>query len=140
MLADPDKLRQVLLNLVSNAVKFTKPGGQVAISSVRSGDRVRISVSDTGIGIPADQVDRVFDPFYQVDQGDTRRYPGLGLGLAIVRDTVEAMEGRVSLQSVEGAGTTVSVELSVAPEVVTDGQIGAGNPDFSYGAKLESAQ
>ncbi|HEX2721762.1 MAG TPA: MASE1 domain-containing protein, partial [Gemmatimonadaceae bacterium] len=99
VLADPDKLRQVLLNLVTNAMKFTPPGGAITVFAERTGDQVRISVADTGIGIPREQLHRVFDPFYQVEQGDTRRYPGIGLGLSIVRDAVRAMEGEVGIES-----------------------------------------
>ncbi|MDQ4079618.1 MAG: MASE1 domain-containing protein, partial [Gemmatimonadota bacterium] len=84
--ADPAKLRQVLLNLVGNAIKFTPSGGRVVLSAARHGDLVHISVSDTGIGIPSDQVGRVFEPFFQAERGPTRRFPGVGLGLAIARD------------------------------------------------------
>jgi signal transduction histidine kinase len=112
--ADPDKLRQILLNLVTNAMKFTSSAGEIGIFAEREGQSVRISVSDTGIGIPKDQIDRVFDPFFQVEQGATRRYPGLGLGLSIVRDVVLAMQGGVDIKSVVGEGTTVSIVLPQA--------------------------
>ena len=112
--ADPDKLRQILLNLVTNSMKFTKPPGEITLSAEADGQNVRISVIDTGIGIQDDQLRRVFDPFYQIDQGATRKYPGLGLGLSIVRDIVLAMHGQVDIQSVVGSGTTVSVVLPQA--------------------------
>jgi signal transduction histidine kinase/integral membrane sensor domain MASE1 len=112
--ADPEKLRQILLNLVGNAIKFTPAGGRVRLSARREGDRVRISVDDTGIGIPEDQVTRVFEPFFQVERGPTRRFPGVGLGLAIARDLARAMRGDVELESRVAEGTTVSVALPAA--------------------------
>jgi len=112
--ADPDKLRQVLLNLVTNAMKFTPPKGGISISSERDRGRVKIDVRDTGIGISSANLSRVFDPFFQVDQGGTRKYPGVGLGLSIVRDVVLAMNGDVEIESEPGKGTTVSVFLPPA--------------------------
>ena len=109
--ADPDKLRQVLLNLVTNATKFTDAPGEVSISATEDGTRIGIDVTDTGIGIAEDQQDSVFKPFFQVDQRATRRHGGVGLGLSIVRELVIAMNGEVSLQSTPGKGTRVSVWL-----------------------------
>ncbi|HEX5577617.1 MAG TPA: MASE1 domain-containing protein [Gemmatimonadaceae bacterium] len=110
-LADPDKLRQVLLNLVTNAIKFTEANGSITLAADDAKDQVRISVSDTGIGIPTEQLARVFDPFFQVHQGATRKYGGVGLGLSIVREVVTAMQGDVSIDSAPGKGTTVTVSL-----------------------------
>ena len=90
--ADPVKLRQILLNVLGNAIKFTPAGGRIELSAHPSGDRISICVSDTGIGIPADKIDRVFDPFFQGQSGTTREYPGVGLGLSISRDFARAME------------------------------------------------
>jgi signal transduction histidine kinase len=112
--ADPDKLRQILLNLVTNAMKFTPPEGTVAIIAARDGQSTKITVSDTGIGISPEHLSRVFDPFFQVDQGGTRKYPGVGLGLSIVRDAVLAMNGDVRLESEPGKGTKVTVSLPYA--------------------------
>ena len=111
--ADPEKLRQILLNFLANAIKFTAPGGRITVGAEDRGELVRIWVSDTGIGIPSDQIARVFDPFFQVEQGPTRRYPGIGLGLAIARDLSHAMGGEVRLDSTVGVGTTISVLLPV---------------------------
>lgn len=111
VLADPDKLRQVLLNLVTNAIKFTDASGTITLAADETKDQVRISVADSGIGIPTEQLARVFDPFFQVHQGATRKYGGVGLGLSIVREVVTAMQGDVSIDSVPGRGTTVSVLL-----------------------------
>ena len=113
--ADPDRLRQILVNLVGNAVKFTPPGGCIHVSTARWKDGVQIRVSDTGIGIPSEQLERVFEPFFQVDRGTTRRYPGTGLGLAIARDFARTMGGELRLESQPGRGTTASLELPVAP-------------------------
>jgi len=112
--ADPDKLRQVLLNLITNSIKFTPAGGTVSILAERDRERVAIKVRDTGIGISAANLGHVFDPFFQVDQGGTRRYPGVGLGLSIVRDVVLAMDGDVEIESEKGEGTTVTVMLPPA--------------------------
>jgi signal transduction histidine kinase len=109
--ADPEKLRQILLNLVGNAVKFTPPGGRVTVGADRSNGTVRIWVTDTGIGIPADQIARVFEPFFQVERGTTRAYPGLGLGLAISRDLARAMRGDIQIESVSGRGCTATLTL-----------------------------
>lgn len=109
--ADPEKLRQILLNFLANAIKFTAHGGRIRVGADQQGESIRISVSDTGIGIPSDQIVRVFEPFFQVEQGPTRRYPGIGLGLAIARDLARAMDGEVLLESTLGAGSTISLRL-----------------------------
>jgi signal transduction histidine kinase len=112
--ADPEKLRQILLNLVGNAMKFTPAGGRITVGARREGAHARLWVADTGVGIPADKLARVFEPFYQVDGGSTRRYPGFGLGLAIARDFARAMNGELYIESSPGAGTTVSLVLPAA--------------------------
>ena len=112
--ADSAKLRQIILNLVTNAIKFTPEGGSISVAAEHAGRSVVIKVSDTGIGISPDNVKHVFDPFFQVDQGGTRRYPGVGLGLAIVRDAVLAMNGDVTIESEVDRGTTVRIELPSA--------------------------
>ena len=112
--ADPDRLRQILLNLVTNSVKFTEPGGVIQIDAARAGNNATIKVADTGIGISEQNLARVFDPFFQVDQGGTRKHPGVGLGLSIVRDIVLAMSGDVAIESTAGKGTTVSISLPIA--------------------------
>ena len=109
--ADFDKLRQILVNLVSNAIKFTDAPGLIEVNAKCADSGVRLSVSDTGIGIPEDQLERVFSPFFQIYQGPTRRYPGLGLGLSIVRDIAQAMDGDVEIESTVGKGTRVTVLL-----------------------------
>ncbi|OSM07095.1 putative periplasmic sensor hybrid histidine kinase [Magnetofaba australis IT-1] len=111
VMGDAHRLRQVLINLVGNALKFT-PAGQVAISVRRSGDICyRFAVTDTGIGIPADKLEHVFQPFSQADATITRRFGGSGLGLAICRDIVQKMGGKMAIESQEGAGSTIAFEL-----------------------------
>jgi signal transduction histidine kinase len=111
--ADPVKLRQILLNVIGNAIKFTPSHGRVELSALRSADKVSIGVSDTGIGIPADKIESVFEPFFQVQTGTTREYPGVGLGLAISRDLARAMGGDITVVSDIGKGSTVTIELAV---------------------------
>ena len=108
---DPERLRQILLNLVGNAIKFTPAGGAIRIATEPDAETVRISVSDTGVGIPAEQLERVFEPFFQVDSGTTRAHAGIGLGLAIARDLARAMGGELRLTSEPGRGTTATLEL-----------------------------
>ena len=112
--ADPNKLRQILLNLITNAIKFTDTGGTIRVSAARAENGVCLKVADTGIGIAAENLPRVFDPFFQVDQGGTRKYPGVGLGLSIVRDAVLAMDGETGIESEQGKGTTVTITLPSA--------------------------
>ena len=111
---DPDRLQQVIWNLVANAVKFTPKDGKVAVKLHRAGSQVEIVVSDNGLGIPADLLPHVFDRFRQADSSSTRRHGGLGLGLAIVRHLVELHGGTVAVAS-DGPdlGTTFTVSLPV---------------------------
>jgi signal transduction histidine kinase len=112
--ADVERLRQVLLNLVMNAIKFSTDGGRVTVGAARDGDRVLVRVRDDGIGIAATNIERVFEPFYQVERGHARRYPGVGLGLTIARDLARAMGGDIVLQSAPGKGTTALLTLKPA--------------------------
>lgn len=109
VLTDPKRLRQVLSNLISNAEKFTKSGSIVLSVELKEKKSERIqllfSVTDTGIGIPADKIPYIFDRFYQVDSGLARKYGGTGLGLAICRMIVEIMGGKIQCESIEGAGS-----------------------------------
>ncbi|MFN2637464.1 MAG: MASE1 domain-containing protein [Gemmatimonadaceae bacterium] len=111
VLGDPMKLRQIMLNILGNAMKFTPAQGRIEMSARRSGDSVVVQVADTGIGIPAQQIEQVFEPFFQVQAGMTREYPGVGLGLAISRDFARAMGGDILIESPAGGGTVVSVRL-----------------------------
>lgn len=107
---DAGRLRQILFNLLSNAVKFTASGALRVV--VRASDtRLTLAVSDTGIGIPADKLDEVFESFKQVDAGTTRQFGGTGLGLSIVRNLAQALGGMVRVDSALGAGSTFTVDL-----------------------------
>jgi signal transduction histidine kinase len=114
--ADPAKLRQILLNIVGNAIKFTPSGGRVRLTASHAGKVALITVTDTGIGVAPDKISAIFDPFYQVDTGTTREYPGVGLGLAIARDLVRAMAGEIYFDSTLGKGSVVSITLPLASE------------------------
>lgn len=107
---DPLRCRQVLTNLLSNAVKFT-PQGWVRVSAVPAGSRVRITIRDSGVGIPPDQLDRVFEEFTQVDTGLSRSHEGTGLGLPLSRRLTELIGGSLELRSELGVGTTVTLLL-----------------------------
>ena len=108
---DSQKLDLIIMNLFHNAIKFTLAGGKVTFEAHVEGDQVVMSVSDTGIGIPADKLDRIFDRFYQVEQSLTREYGGIGLGLAITKGMVEVCGGKIHVNSKEGEGTTFTVRL-----------------------------
>jgi signal transduction histidine kinase len=110
--ADPEKVRQILLNLVANAVKFTDPGGTVAVRCAVDGGRALVHVTDTGRGIARDQLRRIFDPFVQVDRHITpASQQGVGLGLAISRDLASGMGGTLTAESEVGRGSTFTLAL-----------------------------
>jgi PAS domain S-box-containing protein len=113
--ADPDRLQQVLLNLLTNATKFTPAGGRVSVETQRDGDQTLIHIRDTGRGIPAEQLQRIFDPFVQLDnQPEDRKQHGVGLGLAISRDLARAMDGELGVESAVEAGATFTLALPSA--------------------------
>jgi signal transduction histidine kinase len=115
--ADREKLQQVLLNLLSNAAKFTDRGGRVTVEAGRSDaapDVVLMHVTDTGIGIAPDKLERVFEPFVQVDSSHSRLGQGTGLGLAISRDLARGMGGDLHVRSVLGQGSTFTLSLPEA--------------------------
>ena len=117
--ADLEKLQQIIVNLLSNAVKFTAPGGVVTLTSSRdsrsdAAGRVVVTVRDTGRGIAADALERVFEPFVQVDARLTRTQDGIGLGLAISRDLARGMGGDLMAESTLGVGSTFTLSLPAA--------------------------
>jgi PAS domain S-box-containing protein len=112
--ADGEKLRQILINLLSNAIKFTDEGGAIVVSCVIDGHQVRIDVCDTGCGIPAEQLDKIFDPFVQVDRRLNRPVEGTGLGLAISRELAQGMGGQLTVVSEVGEGSTFTLRLPSA--------------------------
>ena len=131
--ADGSRVRQILLNLLANAVKFTEEG-RVTVTASHDGERLRISVADTGIGIPTESADRIFQRFSQVDASSTRRHGGAGLGLAICKGLVDLMGGEIGVESTHGKGSTFWFAVpalavvpsqadprAAAPETVTGG-------------------
>jgi PAS domain S-box-containing protein len=141
LVGDPGRLRQVLFNLLGNAIKFTDQGSvtlSVAEQESDQADRTTLvfTIADTGIGIPEEHQERIFDPFHQVEDAYTRRYEGAGLGLGIVRRLVGLMNGKVTMDSEPGSGTTVRFTVSLGLEAAKprpeaaprSGQTGPGNP------------
>ncbi len=117
VLLDTQRIRQVLLNLIENALKFSQKGGEILISACEDSlcpGRVRISVQDTGIGIPKKQLKRIFERLYQVQEDPTASSPGLGLGLFICRELIKLHEGTLSVTSTLGKGSTFSFTLRSA--------------------------
>ena len=109
--ADARKVRQILLNLLSNAAKFTPPGGRLALRCERDGDHVAIEVSDSGVGIPPEQLERIFEPFVQLGRERAEPVTGAGLGLAISRELARGMGGDLTARSEPGEGATFRVTL-----------------------------
>jgi len=115
IVADEDKVDQILTNLLNNAIKYSPGGGVVKITAVADGDVVRIGVSDQGMGIPKDQLSKVFDRFHRVDNRDTREVGGTGIGLYLVRHLVEAHGGKIQIESDLHKGSTFTFELPKCP-------------------------
>jgi len=111
VLGDPDRLTQVLTNLVRNAINYTPDGGIISVTTARAGDDVALTVADTGIGMPPEDLERVFERFYRSDESRSRESGGSGLGLAIVRDLLSAMGASITVASTPGAGTTFRILL-----------------------------
>lgn len=110
---DADKIERIMLNLLSNSIKFTDAGGSISVNISHREDTVAISVRDTGIGIPKDKLNSIFDRFGQVDKSLTRNKEGSGIGLSLVKTLVELHGGNISISSVEGEGSEVVMELPV---------------------------
>lgn len=120
IVSDPSRLRQLLFNLLSNALKFTSAGAiglraEVVPGEGGAGERLRIAVSDTGIGIPADKLGEIFESFRQADSSTTRQYGGTGLGLTICRNLTEALGGVILVASTPGEGSTFTLDLPLLP-------------------------
>ena len=108
---DRDKIHQILINLVSNAIKFTPAGGRISVSCERNGPDIVMAIADTGKGIPAEKLAEIFDPFVQVDSRFSRPQDGVGLGLAISRELARGMGGDLTAESEEGVGSTFTLRL-----------------------------
>lgn len=113
---DPNRLEKVLLNLLSNAIKFTPAGGAITVRLYRSENQAVIEVEDSGIGIAGEELTRIFDRFHQVDGSSTRKFQGVGLGLALARQLVEKHGGSLTARSEVGQGTTLTVALPLRGE------------------------
>lgn len=114
VMGNRDRIQQVLINLLDNAVSFTPAGGKITIAANHAAELVRISISDTGVGIPLDEQEKIWERFHKVDKARTRRFGGTGLGLSIVKQIVETHGGTVALESVPGQGSTFHLTLCKA--------------------------
>jgi CheY-like chemotaxis protein/anti-sigma regulatory factor (Ser/Thr protein kinase) len=132
--ADKDRIRQVLSNLLSNAIKFSPRGGEVTVGTREQGPYVEVWMRDQGIGIPSEAMPRLFSKFFRVDNSQTRHIPGTGLGLALVKEIVEAHQGRVWADSEPNRGSTFYFTLPVAeqplPAVVVPESLQGGATDI----------
>ncbi len=115
ILADQARMEQVIANVISNAVKYNRPGGRVEVSAFVEGDQVAVRVKDTGIGIPQEDIPRLFERFYRVDKARSRERGGTGLGLAIAKEIVEQHNGTIQVESQLDQGTAVTIRIPAAP-------------------------
>jgi signal transduction histidine kinase len=118
VLGDQDRLKQLILNLVDNALKYTPPGGKVWLSLAKANGNAQISVADTGVGIPAEDLPRIFDRFYRVDKARSRNMGGSGLGLSIAYWIARAHGGDIEVSSVVGEGTEFRITLPIIAQQV----------------------
>lgn len=113
ILADEQKLKQVLVNIIGNSIKYT-PAGSISVSHETSGDKVRTLISDTGMGIPAEELPKLFDKFHRVRNEQTKNIRGTGLGLWITKQIIEIMNGKLMVESIQNKGTTMIVSFPLA--------------------------
>lgn len=120
IIGNPDRVEQMLINLVENAIKYNKPGGSVTVQVFSNGEDANVTISDTGIGIAEENLPRLFERFYRVDKGRSRQMGGTGLGLAIVKHIVRSMEGEIEVHSKLNEGTEFLITLPLAPSDQSD--------------------
>jgi signal transduction histidine kinase len=113
MSCDPDQIERIILNLISNSIKFSKPGSEIWVSVHDKVDSVLISIKDNGLGIPENQLEAIFDRFKQVDMSLTRNHEGSGIGLSLVKSLVEMHKGTINVESIYGKGSEFIIELPV---------------------------
>ena len=116
IMGNSDRVEQMLINLIENAIKYTKPGGSVTVQVFSNGVEANVAISDTGIGIAEENLPRLFERFYRVDKGRSRQMGGTGLGLAIVKHIVRSMNGEIEVHSKLGEGTEFLITLPLAPK------------------------
>jgi two-component system sensor histidine kinase VicK len=107
----PDKMTQVIDNVISNAMKYSPEGGNITVTLLQQGHQLQISISDQGMGIPRESQSKIFERFYRVDKARARSVGGTGLGLAIAKELIHAHKGEIWAQSEYGKGTTIFIEL-----------------------------
>jgi signal transduction histidine kinase len=129
--AEPDRIRQILVNLITNAHEYSPEGASIGVAARAVGAEVEISVSDNGPGIPSDQLERIFERFTRGDAGLTQRVGGTGLGLAISKSLVELHGGSIAAESTPGRGSTFRVRLPIATGVAVDGGQGRATAEAS---------
>ena len=134
---DVEKIEKIVINILSNAIKFTKEGKQIKVSLELVNEKVEIIISDEGIGIPKDRINNIFDRFYQVDGTHTREHEGTGIGLALTKELIELHKGEILVQSEEGKGTTFTVRLPIGkdhlkPEEICEGIIEKNNDELIH--------
>jgi two-component system sensor histidine kinase BaeS len=129
VVGDPDRLTQVVVNLLDNALKFCNPGGEVRLTSARQGDSAVIEVYNSGAGIAPEDLPHVFDRFYRSDHPRAQQTGGSGIGLAIVRELVHVHGGAVTAASEPGRGTTLAVRLPLASAATFTENLQAANTD-----------
>jgi signal transduction histidine kinase len=112
--ADKDYMTIVLANLLDNAIKYNKPAGRIRVSSAVKDGRVVIDVADTGIGIPGEVADKIFEPFYTVDKNRSKEHGGAGLGLSLAKRYAETQGGSIALAKTDAGGTTFRLAFPVA--------------------------
>jgi signal transduction histidine kinase len=133
---DPDKIERIILNLLSNAVKFTKPGGSISVNVFEREEAVEIIVSDTGIGIPKDMQELIFQRFRQVDTSLTKEQEGSGIGLSLVKSLVDMHGGNITVESEYGKGSKFIVRLPVKI-LDTEEKIGTNMDNRTKQAQIE---
>jgi cell cycle sensor histidine kinase DivJ len=140
MTGDPRAFKQIVLNLVANAVKFTERGGNVTVSASVEGPRLMLRVTDTGVGIAAEDLKRIGDPFFQAGKTYQRKHEGTGLGLSIVKGLVGLHHGEMNVQSKIGEGTTVTVALPLAFTAEAPSNIATLKPALRSGHQDQAHQ